>query len=73
MAALYSTSPYVPECRMRPEDALKAAMVCVHVARGAPILRAIRDEPLEEADSGWQFLCNSGEDEREAEAQVAGH
>jgi hypothetical protein len=55
---------------MKPEDSLKAAIVCVHIAQGAPILRAIRDEPLDEADSGWQFVCDSGEEEREAEAQV---
>ncbi len=36
------------------------AIVCIHVAtRRSPILRATRDEPLEEADSGWQFLCGA--------------
>lgn len=49
----------------------RAAIVCSHVAKEAyPILRAIRTEPLEPEDSGWQFLCNSGRAEVEAEAQV---
>ena len=35
-----------------------AAIICIHVAhRKAPILYASRSEPLESADSGWQFLC----------------
>jgi hypothetical protein len=47
-----------------------AAVVCSHVASGLPVLLAIRDEPVDGADSGWQFLCNSGRVELEAEAQV---
>lgn len=48
-----------------------AAIVCTHVAVGRyPILRAVRDEPVDPADSGWQFLCNSGKVENEKEAQV---
>ncbi len=48
-----------------------AAIVCSHVAEdGYPILLAIRDEPLDRDDSGWQFLCNSGETEDEGLAQV---
>jgi hypothetical protein len=36
-----------------------AVIVCTHVAEGGfPILRAIRDEPVEPEDSGWQFTCN---------------
>lgn len=36
----------------------RAAIVCSHVAVGhLPILRAVRDEPMMPADSGWQFLC----------------
>ncbi len=38
--------------------ARSAAIICKHVAReGRPILLATRDEPVEEADSGWQFTC----------------
>lgn len=49
----------------------RATIVCSHIAKEAyPILRAIRTEPLEPEDSGWQFLCNSGRDEIETEAQV---
>jgi hypothetical protein len=52
-------------------DDNRAAIVCSHIAKdGLPILRAIRSEPLETADSGWQFLCNRGETEREEEAKV---
>jgi len=49
----------------------RAAIVCAHVAkRGLPILGATRTEPLREEDSGWQFLCYSGPDEDEDQAQV---
>lgn len=45
-------------------DSSGAAIICGHVAiDGLPILRAIRDEPAEPPDSGWQFLCDCGEDE----------
>jgi Uncharacterized protein conserved in bacteria len=51
----------------------RAAIVCEHIAKeGYPILRAIKDEPLDSADSGWQFLCNSVEFEDEDTAQVWG-
>lgn len=44
----------------------RAVIVCGHVARGAAILHAVRDEPLEERDSGWQFLCGAeNEDSRD--------
>jgi hypothetical protein len=53
------------------EGAGSAAIVCVHVAlEGYPILLAVRDKPTVPEDSGWQFLCNSGQDENEDEAQV---
>jgi hypothetical protein len=39
----------------------RAALVCDHVAiAGDPILHAARSEPIEPADSGWQFLCGRG-------------
>ena len=39
-----------------------AAIVCDHVAvEGQPILNAERSEPLEDADSGWQFLCGGSD------------
>lgn len=53
------------------EEDTRAAILCEHVAnKGFPILRAIKDEPLEDTDSGWQFICNSGEPEDEDKAQV---
>jgi hypothetical protein len=49
----------------------RAVILCEHVAKqGFPILLAIRDEPLEDADSGWQFVCNSSKPEDEDKAQV---
>ncbi len=48
-----------------------AVMVCGHVAElGLPVLLAVRDEPLGADDSGWQFLCDSGEDEHIERAQL---
>lgn len=47
-----------------------AAIVCGHVAKAkAPILLAQRDLPEDPADSGWQFLCGS-DDEDWTEARV---
>ena len=41
-----------------------AAIVCSHVSSGKqPILLAERSEPDEAVDTGWQFVCNSGEEE----------
>jgi hypothetical protein len=52
-------------------DLTKAAIVCSHIAvDNSPILLAVKDEPVSEEDSGWQFLCDSGENENEDEAQV---
>jgi hypothetical protein len=49
----------------------RAVIVCSHIAnKHYPILRAVRTEPLEPEDSGWQFLCNSGEVEIETEAKI---
>lgn len=49
----------------------QAAIVCEHVAAGnMPILRVVRDEPQDPADSGWQCLCDCGEDENIERAQV---
>ena len=37
-----------------------ACIVCKHVAHyGTPILQAQRDESVDPADSGWQFLCGT--------------
>ena len=35
-----------------------------------PILRAKRTSPCDPADSGWQFLCDSGEEEDIGLAQL---
>lgn len=40
-----------------------AVILCSHVANGEPVLLAIRTEPENENDSGWQFLCNSHEED----------
>ena len=49
----------------------RAVVVCSHVSsRTHPILRAVRDEPEMDEDSGWQFLCGSGEEEDAFKAQV---
>lgn len=46
-------------------------VVCSHVAKdNLPILRAIRTEPVEPEDSGWQFVCGCVEEEDDAEAEV---
>lgn len=59
------------EDRHEKTDDSGAAIVCHHVAaKGYPILVAFRDEPIEPTDSGWQFLCGSGEDEEESKFQV---
>jgi len=47
-----------------------AAIICEHVANGAPILFARRDEIVEEVDSGWQFLCNQVAEEDFSKAKV---
>jgi hypothetical protein len=48
-----------------------AVIVCSHVAsKNYPILLAERSEPEEAADTGWQFVCNSGLDENIESAQV---
>jgi hypothetical protein len=53
------------------QDSSGAAIVCKHVAsRGFPILQAERSLPLDDVDSGWQFLCNSGLEEKIEEAKV---
>lgn len=48
-----------------------AAIFCEHVAsRKNPILRAVRDDPQDPDDSGWQFLCASCATEDPSAAQV---
>jgi hypothetical protein len=60
---------------MNPEDSKEprlntAAIVCEHVARnGAPILFAEKSQPQDDADSGWQFVCGT-EEENWQNAQV---
>jgi hypothetical protein len=40
------------------------AIVCGDVAKGTrPILYAERTDPVDEADSGWQFSCGSYSDD----------
>lgn len=47
------------------------AIVCGHIAQdGLPILCAVRAEKQDPADSGWQFLCYSGQDELMEHAQI---
>ena len=57
--------------KFKGSDDSGAAIVCEHIAKnGLPILHAFRDEPLRPEDSGWQFLCNSVEEESEDAAKV---
>ncbi len=53
-------------------DAIKrcAAVICSHVVKGAPILRAVCDEPAFPEDSGWQFLCGVAPEEPEEGVQI---
>ncbi len=53
-----------------PSIANAGAIVCSHVVAGEPILRAFRDKSMDPADSGWQFLCDSGADENIENAQL---
>lgn len=32
-------------------------IICRHISLGAAVLRAVRDEPLDENDSGWALAC----------------
>jgi hypothetical protein len=49
----------------------EAAIVCSHIAsQNYPILQAVRMPRTETADSGWQFLCNSGHEENSEYAKV---
>ncbi len=51
--------------------AAMAAILCPHVVDDRkPILFATRSEPENEADSGWQFLCNTGAEENWQDAKV---
>lgn len=53
------------------KDESGAAIVCSHAASGqSPILYAERSEPIDDADSGWQFACNPLSDENPKLAQV---
>lgn len=48
-----------------------AAILCSHVVDDRlPILFATRTEPENDADSGWQFLCNTGVEEKWQDAKV---
>jgi hypothetical protein len=48
-----------------------SVIVCSHIAKeNYPILLAIRDEPTDAIDSGWQFLCNAMENEDTVGVQV---
>ena len=55
----------------RQNEDRRAAIVCNHIAHdGLPVLRAVRDEPEMDEDSGWQFLCGKSGHEDPNEAQV---
>lgn len=45
-------------------DDSRGAIICSHVAKeNLPILRAVRDEPMDPTFSGWQFTCGLNEHE----------
>jgi hypothetical protein len=49
----------------------RGVILCSHVSSNRlPILYGERNEPIDAADSGWQFLCNSGVDENEHDATL---
>lgn len=53
------------------KESTEAAIVCTHVAKGEePIVCAVRDEPVDAADSGWQFLCAGSHVDPDKDAQV---
>ena len=58
------------ELSINPSISNAGAIVCAHVVAGQPILRATRDNPMDPADSGWQFLCDCGAEERAEDAQI---
>lgn len=42
----------------------RAVVISEHVAnKTLPAAVAVRDDPVDEADSGWQVLCDSGQPE----------
>ena len=41
-------------------------IICEHIYRGSPILYGIRDKPIDDVDSGRQFLCNQKTTEENA-------
>lgn len=47
----------------------QAAMICNHVFDGAPILKAVKDAPLDDTDSGWQCHCNKVDHTQETSAK----
>jgi len=51
----------------------RAVIVCSHVAKGLhPVSVAVRDEPLDEVDSGWQIRCDLEQHGDDDLAQVWG-
>jgi len=45
---------------------LAAVVVCSHIAKdNMPVRIAVKDEPVSEEDSGWQFLCGQDVEENE--------
>lgn len=57
--------------RIESSDETGAALVCQHIAGGSePIRLAFRIEPVEAADSGWQFFCGVFTDEDPGAARV---
>jgi hypothetical protein len=46
-------------------DFQSAAIVCSYIAtEGKPIRLAVRGDPVDDADSGWQFLCGDKEEDQ---------
>ena len=46
------------------------AILCEHVANGAPILLCSRGESIRDEDSGWQFMCNRAPEENPDRAKI---
>lgn len=47
----------------------QAVMICNHVFDGAAILKAAKDAPLDDTDSGWQCHCNRVDHTQETSAK----
>ena len=48
----------------------QGVIICDHIFDGESILKAVRDEPIDPVDSGWQFHCNKFDHSQESSAKI---